>query len=571
MSFKDRIKKFLNRNNPELVAGRVADKVADSYQEKIEEGEKDPLDKTTEELIELIEKHPERKAEILAKISEDNRIPDRVTEKAFVAITKNSDIPNSVVPTVINRDDTNISDKSLDEILNKGNFNRKDENEILLAYNEESAFRRQIIEKFSRLENESKKLRDFEVVDRIKEDVHLVRQRNSNSSQEIEKKIQEIKDQIENGIISDKQQEKLNELVEQKKQLIKSQKDFEKQLKECEEKVVVRKMAENYYSNNKRGTNIYIFSSVIPVEEMIGDNLASEVKREYDKILNRNLDEKIKEEIKLKEKIRKNVQKEHNKQIDEISEGNTENEEPAEIKNKIELREKITQELKNRVNVEDLRKLMFKELGNQIGATYLKEGTFDYPQLRKLMNIWQQKENKRLSNPDEAVEKDNATFEEKQESKGIYINKEEYNTLIKSIENSSTKTLSEGEKEGIKEHIPGGLSELESKKSETTEKIEKMHSDARYEVYESLGKILDKMHDENWTDEQIASYFNIIVDIANNKEKLELLENIQALPPEHSGPIVKTFNKTLEPRVKQEKLAKDNSDGQGENSGGSER
>ena len=43
-------KKFINRNNPELIAGNVAE----AYLERKENGEKNPMEHTTEETMQIL-------------------------------------------------------------------------------------------------------------------------------------------------------------------------------------------------------------------------------------------------------------------------------------------------------------------------------------------------------------------------------------------------------------------------------------------------------------------------------------------------------------------------------------
>ena len=62
MKITDRIKKFMNRNNPELIAGNVAD----AYLERKENKEKNPMDNTADEIMQILKTHPDIKKAILA-------------------------------------------------------------------------------------------------------------------------------------------------------------------------------------------------------------------------------------------------------------------------------------------------------------------------------------------------------------------------------------------------------------------------------------------------------------------------------------------------------------------------
>ena len=48
------------------------------------------------------------------------------------------------------------------------------------------------------------------------------------------------------------------------------------------ERIVAKKMAENYYDDRIKSTRIYGFSEIIPVKEMIDNNLPAKVKREFE-------------------------------------------------------------------------------------------------------------------------------------------------------------------------------------------------------------------------------------------------------------------------------------------------
>ena len=53
---------------------------------------------------------------------------------------------------------------------------------------------------------------------------------------------------------------------------------FNKQI----EDVIAKKMAENYYSDTIKSTRIYGFSEIIPVKDMIDNNLPTKVKKEFE-------------------------------------------------------------------------------------------------------------------------------------------------------------------------------------------------------------------------------------------------------------------------------------------------
>ena len=119
MKITEKIKKFINRNNPEL----IADNVADSYQERKENGEKDPMDHTAEYIMKILKTHPDMIRTILAYISENDNIPDRIFEKVATQISKDEEIPDGVITDVVEREDTSISDESINNIIEEGKVN----------------------------------------------------------------------------------------------------------------------------------------------------------------------------------------------------------------------------------------------------------------------------------------------------------------------------------------------------------------------------------------------------------------------------------------------------------------
>lgn len=289
MKVTKNITKFLNRNNPETIANEIAQ----VYQEKKENGEEHPMDDTVEEIMQIFKDNPdpEKVREILKSILEKKDIPNRIFEKAATQISKDKEIPDSVITDVIGRSETNISDESINRIIEEGNI---DVNErINLMHNVED---KTIIEE--RVENELKILyrvckdkKDYEVVERV--DI--------------------LKELLEDNEVS----ANIQNLIKQ---------------------VVAKKMAENYYSDIKKGTRIYDLSKIMPVENMIEYDLPSMVEQEYEKI--------------------------------EKNEGNKE----------------------GRFNKKDLKEQILIEMGKNIAVKYDETGVFIIPQSENMKGIDKEEE-----------------------------------------------------------------------------------------------------------------------------------------------------------------------------------
>lgn len=230
----EKITKFLNRNNPEL----IADNVADSYQERKENGEKDPMDHTAEEIVQILRTHPDIKRTIFAKLAENEEVPDKLIVKTAIKISESEDIPNSVITDVVNRDDTHISDESINEIIEKGKFDNAIERiNLIKNVEDEEIVEENVKNELKILYKVCKEKKDYEVVERV---------------------------------------DKLKELL--------NDSEVSPDIQNLIRQVVAKKMAENYYSDIKKGTRIFGLSKIMPVEDMIENDLPSMVEEEYKKI-----------------------------------------------------------------------------------------------------------------------------------------------------------------------------------------------------------------------------------------------------------------------------------------------
>ena len=233
MRITEKIIKFLNRNNPEL----IADNVADSYQERKENGEKDPMDHTAEEIMQILRTHPDIERAILANILEHDKIPDKIFEKTAIKISESEEIPNSVITDVVQRNDTNISDESINRIIEEGNIDVKERIKLIKNVEDEKIVEENVRNELKILYKVCKEKKDYEVVERV---------------------------------------DKLKELLNENK--------VSPEIQNLIRQVVAKKMAENYYSDTKKGTRIYGLSKIMPVENMIEDDISSIVEQEYKKI-----------------------------------------------------------------------------------------------------------------------------------------------------------------------------------------------------------------------------------------------------------------------------------------------
>ena len=233
MNVIEKINKYINRNNPES----IAENVAYSYEERKENGEKNPMDHTAEEIYQIIKSHPDIKRAILANILENEKIPNRIFEKVATQISKDEEIPDSVIPDAVERADTNLSSESIKNILKDGEINENDRIVLLKKVEDKESQKECVKSELKRLYKSCYEKKDSEVTSRI----------------------EEIKDILN----KEDQDEDVNRWIQT---------------------VIAKKMAENYYSDIKQGTKIYTFTKILPIEKMIENDLPSAVEKEYLKI-----------------------------------------------------------------------------------------------------------------------------------------------------------------------------------------------------------------------------------------------------------------------------------------------
>lgn len=239
MKIIEKIDKFLNKNNPE----RIANEIAQSYQEKKENGEEHPMDDTVEEIMQIFQNNPdlEKVREILKNILEKKDIPNRIFEKTATKISQDEKIPDSVITEVVAKSDVDVADETINNIINEGEINLKERLKLLKNVENKNILEKQVSNELEILYRNCKDKRDAEVAERVTE----------------------LKEILDSKNISDD----LQDLIQT---------------------VVAKKMAENIYSDTSKGTNIYTLSKIMPVEDMFERDLVSTVEREYNKIEDSN-------------------------------------------------------------------------------------------------------------------------------------------------------------------------------------------------------------------------------------------------------------------------------------------
>ncbi len=231
---KNKINEIQNRNNPESIAGNVAD----AYLERKENKEKDPMDHTADEIVQTLKKNPDdKKKDILAKIIDNKKIPDEMLPKLATRISKDPEIPDSVIPEAVNRADTSISMESINNIIENGEVNARDRIELIKQVEDTKSKKEGVKSELKRLYKDCEQKRDAEVTGRIGEITKIL-----------------------------------------------SKEDIDQDIQGWIQTVIARKMAENFYSEIKQGTKIFTFTTIEPLEDMIEKDIATDVENEYRKI-----------------------------------------------------------------------------------------------------------------------------------------------------------------------------------------------------------------------------------------------------------------------------------------------
>ena len=231
---KNKINEIQNRNNPESIAGNVAD----AYLERKENKEKDPMDHTADEIVQTLKKNPDdKKKDILAKIIDNKKIPDEMLPKLATRISKDPEIPDSVIPEAVNRADTSISIEAINNIIENGEVNARDRIELIKQVEDTKSKKEGVKSELKRLYKDCEQKRDAEVTGRIGEITKIL-----------------------------------------------SKEDIDQDIQGWIQTVIARKMAENFYSEIKQGTKIFTFTTIEPLEDMIEKDIATDVENEYRKI-----------------------------------------------------------------------------------------------------------------------------------------------------------------------------------------------------------------------------------------------------------------------------------------------
>lgn len=230
MNIFEKIKKYFIQRNPELAASNLGDK----YLQRLENGEKDPMDRTAKDAskTEAFKNNPKA---FVIEMQKNPDIPDKIVDKVITKIPDKKEISNEVLVDVAKK--SGMPDKKILSLLDNLDSDLTTSKDLIRIMKDPNLIKEAVEKEYDILYKNCKNKTDSEVVDTIDTIRKLGKEKN-------------IKDEMLNKI----------------------------------QTVIAKKMAENYYSDVKRRTKIYTFSEILPMEKMIKENLPLRVEKEYKKI-----------------------------------------------------------------------------------------------------------------------------------------------------------------------------------------------------------------------------------------------------------------------------------------------
>lgn len=360
------IERIKERFKPSQSVKQIVAGITENYKERKENGEENPIDNTVEDIMKIIEENPEPETvakNILIATLEEEQLPNRVSEKLSTKISETTEIPDSVISSAIEEMKEDIPDEVINTIIKEGDI---------------------------KVSERHKLIRNIEDIDILKENIE----------NELE---------ILYRICKDKQDREIADRINELKNIF-ARKNIDANIEGLIERVVAKKMAENYYNDITKGTKIYELSQCIPVEKMFEKNLPAKVKEEFKKI--------------------------------EEKEGQKE----------------------GRYKEDELKGLILDKIAQNVAAKYKKSGIFVIPQSGNMKALSDDEINKFIKVIETSIQKpltNNAIANIQEQIKGnVNKNKIKEHILINKIKN-----LSEDEKDEYIEFFIDILNEKETLKS----------------------------------------------------------------------------------------------------------
>lgn len=270
MKIQDRIKKFMNRNNPELIAGETkldkkinekANEIEKLYVTKKENGEENPINDTVEKIMQIVQNNPDplEVRKLLTELIERENISDQVVERAAIELSKKEDILNHIIVEAIDEAETSIPDSSIKNIINKGDMNIRDNLELIQQMHDQ--------EKQKQAEQEQLELQRQE------------------QQKKIDQKRKEAKTKIEilKSNIKEMQDGEIGDRISAIQEQLGSE-NMNNEINELIQNIIAQRMAEDIYNDARKNPSIYKLSKAMSTGEMIERDLATTVQEKYKEI-----------------------------------------------------------------------------------------------------------------------------------------------------------------------------------------------------------------------------------------------------------------------------------------------
>ena len=219
---------------------KIIDELTKSYHKRKERGDEHPIDATIEQIMEIIKnsQNPDETAQkIITAAIDANAMPNRIPEKLSIIISEDDELNDEIISKAVEETISDVPNEMIDTIIEEGSLGEKDRLRLIKNTDDKNLITKRVNKEFDDLYKKCKEIKDHEVVERLNYLIQFVRDN-------------KIEIDINSKIVD----------------------------------IVSKKMAENYYCDEIKGTTLYRLSKSIPVLAMYEINIAKKVEDEYLKL-----------------------------------------------------------------------------------------------------------------------------------------------------------------------------------------------------------------------------------------------------------------------------------------------
>ena len=212
---------------------KIIDELTKSYHKRKERGDEHPIDATIEQIMEIIKnsQNPDETAQkIITAAIDANAMPNRIPEKLSIIISEDDELNDEIISKAVEETISDVPNEMIDTIIEEGSLGEKDRLRLIKNTDDKNLITKRVNKEFDDLYKKCKEIKDHEVVERLNYLIQFVRDN-------------KIEIDINSKIVD----------------------------------IVSKKMAENYYCDEIKGTTLYRLSKSIPVLAMYEINIAKKV------------------------------------------------------------------------------------------------------------------------------------------------------------------------------------------------------------------------------------------------------------------------------------------------------